>query len=42
MITIGYSLVGKNHFFFVEKYDKKMAKIGTNFLNFLQFFVFCF
>ena len=38
--TIGYSL-GKNHFF-VEKYDKKMAKIGTIFLNFLQFFVFFF
>ena len=30
--------VGRNHFF--EKYDKKMAKIGTIFLNFLQFFVF--
>ena len=26
--------------FFVEEYDKKMAKIGTIFLNFLQFFVF--
>ena len=39
MITIGYSFVGKN-LFFVEKYDKKMAKIGTFFLNFLQFFVF--
>ena len=39
MITIGYSFVGKNHFF-VEKYDKKMATIGTIFLNFLQFFVF--
>ena len=37
--TIGYSFVGENHFF-VEKYDKKMAKIGTIFLNFLQFFVF--
>ena len=43
MITIGYSFVGKNHFF-VEKYDKKMAKIGTIFRNFfLPFFVFfCF
>ena len=41
MKTIGYSFVGKNHFF-VEKYDKKMAKIGTIFLNFLQFFVFFF
>ena len=42
MITIGYSFVGKNHFF-VAKYDKKMAKIGTIFLNFfLQFFVFLF
>ena len=39
MITIGYSFVGKNHFF-VEKYDKKMAKIVTIFLNFLQFFAF--
>ena len=39
MITIVYSFVGKNHFF-VEKYDKKMAKIGTIFLNFFQFFVF--
>ena len=38
MITIGCSFVGKNHF--VEKYDKKMAKFGTIFLNFLQFFVF--
>ena len=38
MITIGYSFVGKNHF--VEKYDKKMAKIGTIFLNFCNFFVF--
>ena len=38
MILIGYSFVGKNHFF-VEKYDKKMAKIGTIFPNFLQFFV---
>ena len=38
MITIGYSFVGKNHFF--EKYDKEMAKIGTIFLNFLQFFIF--
>ena len=37
MITIGYSFVGKNHF--VEKYDKKMVKIGT-IPNFLQFFVF--
>ena len=33
MIAIGYSFVGKNYFF-VEKYDKKMAKIGTIFLNF--------
>ena len=41
MITIGYSFVGKNHCF-VEKYDKKMAKIGNIFLNFLQFFVFLF
>ena len=42
MIASGYSFVSKNHF--VEKYDKKMAKIGTIFLNFLQFFVllFCF
>ena len=39
MITIGYSFVGKNHFF-VEKYDQKMAKIGTIFLNFLQFVFF--
>ena len=39
MIAICYSFVGKNHFF-AEKYDKKMAKIGTIFLNFLQFFVF--
>ena len=39
MITVGYSFVRKNHFF-VEKYDKKMAEIGTIFLNFLQFFVF--
>ena len=30
MITIGYSFVGKNHFF-VVKYGKKMAKIGTFF-----------
>ena len=40
MITIDYCFVGKNRFF-VEKHDKKMAKIGTIFLNFfLQFFVF--
>ena len=39
MITFGYSFVGKN-LFCVEKYDKKMAKVGTIFLNFLQFFVF--
>ena len=39
MITIDYSFVGKNHFF-VEKYDKKMAKIETIFLNFVQFSVF--
>ena len=39
MITIGYSFVGKNHFF-VEKYDKKMAKIGTLFLNFCSFSCF--
>ena len=41
MITIGNSFVGRNHFF-VEKYDKKMAKIGTIFLNFLLSFSFCF
>ena len=43
MITIGYSFVGKTHFF-VEKYDfllKKMAKMGTIFLNFFAvFFLF--
>ena len=39
MITIGYSFVGKNHFF-VEKYDKKMAKIGTIFLIFFAVFRF--
>ena len=39
MITIGYSCLGKNHFF-VKNYDKRMAKIGT--FNFLQFFVFLF
>ena len=40
MISIGYSFVGKNHFF-VEKYNKSMAKIGTIFLNFfLRFFFF--
>ena len=42
MITFCYSFVRENHFF-VEKYDKKMAKIGTIFLNFSKFFVFfCF
>ena len=41
MITIAYNFLGKNHFF-VEKYDKKMEKIGTIFLNFLQFSFFCF
>ena len=40
MITIGCSFVGKNHF--VEKYDKKMAKIGTIFLNFFCSFSFFF
>ena len=35
MITISYSFVGQNHFLL-----RKMAKIGTIFLNFLQFFVF--
>ena len=41
MITIGYSFVGKNHFF-VEKYDKKMAKIATIFRNFFcSFSLFC-
>ena len=41
MITFGYSFVCKNHFF--VEYDKKMAKIGTIFLNFLQFLAFfCF
>ena len=39
MITIGYSILGKNHYF-VEKNDKKMAKIGAIFLNFLQLFLF--
>ena len=39
MITFNCSFVLRI-FFFVEKYDKKMAKIGTIFLNFLQFFVF--
>ena len=39
MISIDCSFVGKNHFF-VEKYDKKMAKIATIFLNFLHFFIF--
>ena len=39
MITIVYNFVGKNHFF-VEKYDKKMAKIGTIFLNFFAVFRF--
>ena len=38
-ITIGYSFVCKN-LFFVKKYDKKMANIGTIFLIFLQFFVY--
>ena len=41
MITIGYRFARKIHFF-VEKYDKRMAKIGNIFLNFLQFFVFFF
>ena len=41
MMTIGYSFVGKNHFF-VAKYDKKMAKIGTIFPNFFAVFRFCF
>ena len=39
VMIIGYSFVGKNQFF-VEKYDKKMAKIGTIFLNFCSFFLF--
>ena len=39
MITIGYSFVGKNHFF-VEKYDKQLAKVGTIFLIFCSFLFF--
>ena len=39
MITIGYSFVGKNHFF-VGKYDKKWRKLELFFLIFFAVFVF--
>ena len=39
MIRIGYSFVGKNHFF-VEKYDKKMRNLELFFLIFCSFSFF--
>ena len=39
MITIGYSFMGKNHFF-VEKYDKKWRKLELFFFMFCSFSVF--
>ena len=38
MITIGYSFVGKNHFF--EKYNKKWRKLELFFLIFFAVFRF--